>query len=421
MRNIECGEWGSPEADRWSAPFAALPEDRRRLEQLSERGVLDVEPCAAGRVRIAGRDHCGRVRLPSGRAIDIASKIPLLSLIQWLAFTETLPELERWESGPTLGPRGRIWEALCAFYVEDLARLTQFQFRVGHARGHSLTTHFRGRLDATRLARSACHLPRLPCVHRTRTRDTLANCVLARALDATQRLTSMEDLPEALRRTLQWLSAQWADIDRSVDDLPLAVAAALSRPPVAYRTALRLARHLLLGSAIEPIFGAGGDLFLIQMSRIWEEGVRRILASWAFGMGLRVGSPAQRKRPWADASSAQEPNRWLTVDALVWGARPLVFDAKYKRDFGNESRSDRFQMAAYCLAFGAAAAILVYPTAEGQPELRRLLQSSLATERSQILSINLPMARGPAACEEAVARVLSVDGRATRLKLALSR
>ncbi len=68
----------------------------------------------------------------------------------------------------------------------------------------------------------------------------------------------------------------------------------------------------------------------------------------------RLALPAGRK---AHSSVGRcycenDPNRLMIADILLMrNDERWVLDAKYKRDFGNESRNDRFQMCAYAIAF----------------------------------------------------------------------
>ena len=405
---LHCGEWGTPSAERWSEPWSASPEDLVRLEQLREDKIVELDTAADGRVRVAGRNYCGRARLPSGLTLNIASKVPLGSMIEWLAFTETVPELEAWTDAPTLGPHGAFVDALASFYIHELAHLTQFHWRHGYTVAKTTTTRFRGRLDVRRLSTEAYRLPALPCQFRERTMHTVPNRVLARALAATWRLVDLESLPESARRKLDWLTQHWADIPREVPSVSQAIGQVLSRPPVGYRSALRLARLLLQGVAIDPVGGDGGDIFLVNVSTVWEEGLRRMLEAWAKSRDLPVGDTDERTRRWDDATNLGEANRWLTADAMLVGGSPVVFDAKYKRGYGDESRGDRFQMAAYAMAFGAAGAVLVYPTAADDAAHRRLMKSALPGTDSEILSMELPMALGPSACSASA--IAAFDG-----------
>src|SRR5690606_39705843 len=119
------GEYGCSEAERWSAPFVPSAEDRRRLASLEQAGLLEREQ-AGDAIRIAGRYHCGRIRLPSGRHVDISSKVAGARLLEWLAFTGTLPELDDWTEDPSIGPGTEFADAIAALYVRELAHLTRF-------------------------------------------------------------------------------------------------------------------------------------------------------------------------------------------------------------------------------------------------------------------------------------------------------
>jgi len=395
---IKCREWGSPKSERWSKPWFPAKEDLAHLNGLHAKKIVTIDHLASGAICIAGRDYCGRIRLPSGRFVDIESKIPLNPLIEWLAFTETLPELEDWNDGPTLGPNGNLVDVLVLFYIKELAHLTQFHWRHGYTQAREVSSDFRGRLDVRRLAKTSQRLPALPCVYRERTMNTLANQVLARALDAIWRLADLNSLPAESRRKLDWMTQQWGDIDRKMPSLTQAIGQVLSRPPVGYRRTLRLARLILQGVAIDTVGGDGGDIFLVKMSAVWEEGLRRMLETWALGKGLTVGKTKDLTIKWDDATNKDDRNRWLQADALLCTENPVVFDAKYKCAYGNESREDRFQMAAYAMGFGASAAILVYPTAASGSRQRRLMKTALPGVDSEISSMELPMVLGARAC-----------------------
>ena len=118
-------------------------------------------------------------------------------------------------------------------------------------------------------------------------------------------------------------------------------------------------------------------------------------------------SDTERTRRWDDPVGQDDPKRWLTADVIVQRARRRwILDAKYKRDFGNEQRTDRFQMCAYVVAFDAEHASLVYPTATGFILPRNLLLTTVCGRRLQIDSIALPMAAGPEVCLAALAAVV---------------
>lgn len=403
---IHCSEEGSSEHERWSSPWRPSQNDLAKLRDLVAGGVLELDPLDDGMVRVRGRDVVGRVRLPSGNVIEIRTKIPVGIVLDWLAFTRTLPELDEWSDGPALHTGGDVVSALVALYVHALTHLTRFHWRPGYAIEREQRTDVRGRIDARRLASVARRLPALPCTHRERTMDTVPNRILARGLDAACNLVGPALDGDTARR-LEWLAREWRDIDRELVDPMRSMAAAIAQPPLGYRSSLLIARLLLEGGATDSVDGDGGNLFVVKMSVVWEQAVRRLVAAWASEAGHRVAADGERTRHWED-SNDDAMSRWLTPDVLVFADRAVVFDAKYKRAYGAESREDRFQIAAYAMAFGAVTATLVYPTATTEPRLRRLLRTAVpGTQRSDVYSIELPMAHGPAACASALCAAMS--------------
>jgi 5-methylcytosine-specific restriction endonuclease McrBC regulatory subunit McrC len=206
------------------------------------------------------------------------------------------------------------------------------------------------------------------------------------------------------------LSRDWSDVVSRIASGAIDSAVALGAPPVGYRTALQLARLLLVGAGIDTVGGNGGDAFLLNISILWEEAVRRMADSWARSASWISVHNGERSRRWDDERQLADPARWLKVDALLRSAdgSSLVLDAKYKRQYGVEDRSDRFQIATYCLAFGAGTGVLIYPIVdETQPsENRLLLRSSLAGAPAEIRSLALPIAAGPLRCAQVLSQHL---------------
>jgi 5-methylcytosine-specific restriction endonuclease McrBC regulatory subunit McrC len=409
-RDIRCGEAGHAEAERWSTWWAPSDDDRAALISLRARQLLDLEHRGDGRIRVAGTNSCGHIRLPSGQVIDVRSKIPTLRLLEWLVYTELLPDIDFWEEEEAISARGTWIEAILHLFVHELARVTRFYRRAGYVTASDTTIAVRGRVDAGRLAKVAGRLPSLPCTFRDRTMDTLPNGVLANALDAAAAWAATAAVGEACATTLGWLTREWRGIDRDIGYVERALQDALERPPVGYRVALRLARLVLLGGTADDTRGEGGDMFLVNMSVVWEKALRRLLAGWAYAHGHRVATPGERTRQWADTDDS-ERTRWLTADAIVFAERPVVLDAKYKCAYGDESRVDRFQMAAYALAFGAQAAILVYPTAVERGRIRLLLRATAPGSAAEVHAAELPMALGPTTCAAELEALLGGQAR----------
>ena len=150
----------------------------------------------------------------------------------------------------------------------------------------------------------------------------------------------------------------------------------------------------------------GGQSFTLPLAAVWEQALRRMCDDLAGATGWRRVNDAQRVRRWDDPAGRHDRNRWLIADVIVLrAASRWVLDAKYKREFADESRADRFQMCAYAVAFDADRVTLVYPTAAAGATTRELLRTTVGGKHLLIDSLALPMAAGPEACRAALASV----------------
>jgi len=150
----------------------------------------------------------------------------------------------------------------------------------------------------------------------------------------------------------------------------------------------------------------GGQAFTLPLAAMWEHALRRLCDDLAGATGWRRVNDVQRVRRWDDTAGRHDRNRWLIADAIVLrAASRWVLDAKYKREFADESRADRFQMCAYAVAFDADRVTLVYPTSAADAATRELLRTTVGGKHLLIDSLALPMTAGPEACRTAFASI----------------
>jgi hypothetical protein len=127
--------------------------------------------------------------------------------------------------------------------------------------------------------------------------------------------------------------------------------------------------------------------------------------------GWPIAAKKQHSRYRDDSAGRGDTNRWLNATVIIElaGTRWLL-DAKYKCEFGDESRIDRFQMCAYAVHFDADRATLVYPTDTPHGTGHRVLLSTRVGGKPLIIdSVALPFAAGPVACRSALALIASSD------------
>lgn len=352
-------------------------------------------------VAIRGVTRVGLVVLPSGRRLQIRSKIPALALLQWLAYLGEFQHLTAWLSEPGVSTGRDLPQCLAQLYLIALEHVTQRHVRKDYVALRTQQPSIRGRVIMPALARSIHHLPRIPQIRRARSLDTPFNRVLAMALDRTRIL--LRDASDDDRRRLSRLCEEWAAISRTEADTTAAIIAAQWSNPAGYREALQLARLLLTGAAIDPDSGVGGEAFTLSLAALWERALRRMFDEISVSTGWRRVSDEKRTRRWDDSVGEEDTQRRLMADVIVErNGRRWVLDAKYKRDFGDEGRHDRFQMCAYAVAFDADRVSLVYPVTTSGVKFHNLLVTSIGGKRIQIDSLSLPMAAGPEACRAAL-------------------
>jgi 5-methylcytosine-specific restriction endonuclease McrBC regulatory subunit McrC len=401
---IVCFECGSDEQRLEKTSAKNIGVDLVALERLAAQGLIELNTHGDA-VTITGKDRVGMVVLPSGRRLIIRTKIPNVTILEWLVYLGEVPHLTSWLQEAAVSSGDDFYICIAKLFLRELERVTRLHLRMDYVAETTEATLVRGRVVMSRLAYRIHRLPRVPLAYRCRTLDTAYNAVLALALEKLR--SSYSEFCQEDRARFATLRDQWASIHREITDPVVAATEAQWACPAGYRIVIQLARLILVGVSLDPCSRMGGQAFTLPLSLIWERSVRKMF----FDLGEQTGwipvSDGRRTRKWDDSYGMEDPSRWLTADVILEqrGAR-WVLDAKYKRSFGVESRADRFQMCAYALAFNADGGSLVYPTARGdQYRARRLLATTIGAKELVIDSMELPMTSGPAACLNAIQRV----------------
>ncbi len=399
--DIVCFELGSDETQAWLGSRHALEDDWAAIERLAARGTIQLE-VRSDAVTIRGVTRVGLVVLPTGRRLVIRSKIPSIKLIEWLAYLDEFPWFTAWLSEAGVGTGDAWHQCLARLFLRAMELVTQRHLRKDYVASPSDRSEVRGRIRTAALGRRLHRLPRLPQIQRQRTFDMPFNAVLALALD---RLPAMlADQEGQDRRRMGWLREQWAGILRQSDDPASTVTAAQWACPSGYRDAIQLARLILRGASLDPDSNAGGQSFTLPLADLWERALRRMCDQLTGPPGWNRLPDNQRVRRWDDPTGCHDRKRWLSADVIVQRADyRWVLDAKYKREFADESREDRFQMCAYALAFDADRVTLVYPSATAEDASRELLRANVGGKSLVIDSLALPMAAGVEPCRTALA------------------
>lgn len=397
--DIVCFELGSDQPP-WVGTVGLLGPDRDAILRLAHDRLIEFD-LKGKEAHISGVDRVGLVLLPSGRRLVIRSKIESLVLLEWLAYLDKFPPLEVWlaDVGVTTGVD--LHTCIARIFLYELQRLTRLCVRKDYMPVVAHESTIRGRILTKQLYRRLNRLPRVPQWHRSRTFDTPYNIVLALALDKLPLL--LASASQVDRTLLARLRDLWAHVRRDIADPVSAVTESQWACPSGYRAALQLARLILIGAALDPDSGVGGQSFTLNLSSVWERSLKRMMEEINSETGWTSAPRSALTRQWDDSSGRNDSTRRLTADMMVRSdERCWVLDAKYKRAFGNESREDLFQMCAYAVAFDANYVSLVYPLARSGYQRRTLLEAVVGLKTITIDSINLPMCLGPESCKKSL-------------------
>jgi 5-methylcytosine-specific restriction endonuclease McrBC regulatory subunit McrC len=401
VADIVVDEAGSPNPKEWAGTASSLGCDLDAIRFHADRNVIDLDE-RSGNVVIKGKYRTGIVLLPSGRRIVLRTKLPGIVLLDWLVYLGEFPDFQHWSQIGNVASDEDWQKVLLKLFLLELDVVTRWHLRKDFVKLQVESSQVRGRVMAGALATKIWRLPKIPQVIRGRSFETPANRMLALALKQVTLL--QKNLDDTSRKLLFRLRSDWSEITVDDVDRHQIVADGLTSAPSGYSNALQLARLIMFGASIDSKSGWGGQSFTLSLAGVWERGIRKMCKELSSATGWRSLPSKNRIRPWDDAYGQDDPNRLMISDILLQlGTERWVLDAKYKCDFGNESRNDRFQMCAYAMGFRASRATLVYPSQESSNlDQRDLLSVDIGGVNVRVDSLALPMVNGPKKCLEAL-------------------
>lgn len=338
--DIVLDESGTPNAKYWSGTVNQIRMDYEALQYHSSRNVIRLEE-RAGQLQIHGRHRTGLVILPSGRRIILRTKLAGVTLLDWLVYLGEFPDFQAWNQLGNVKPADDWQHVLAKLFLAQLEIVTRWHLRKDFIKLEIESPQVRGRILAGKLAQHPWRMPQLPQVVRGRSYNTPANRMLAAALGQVVFLLSKLDNDSS--KLFYRLRNEWAQIAGEEIDRQRVIADSFAAAPSGYGDALQLARLILIGAAMDPQSGWGGQSFTLSLAGIWERALRKMFSELSQSTGWRLAPAAKRVRPWDDANGENDPKRVMIADLLLQkGSQRWVLDAKYKRDFGTESRNDRF-------------------------------------------------------------------------------
>lgn len=416
---FELAEWQSLIVDGETLS----PSDQQLKQELEagEEGRLLVDELRSG-VRVTARSWVGVVRFERFE-VRVVPKLAgdNLGLVEMIEFATGLDALRRSSSARTLHAEGAgLLDLLALLLAEASEVILRGGLLADYIEREDDLPVVRGRLlGDQQLLRRFGQVDRLVCRFDEHEQDIAENQLLAAALGrCATRVTH-----ESVRRRVRRLLAIFQEVCRT-DELNLEAARnriTYHRLNEHYRDAHGLAWLLLDGLGTRDLFAPGETrcfAFLIDMNRLFEMFVYRLVDRVLAGMGMRVHYQRGDRSIILDAST-NRPYARVVPDVLVElaGAGPaarVAIDAKYKLyDERKLSSNDVYQSFLYAYAYGGAggqvlpAALLVYPSSTRSSRSVRLrVRSAQTLAAAEILALGLsipdtlaevsPAVRGPA-------------------------
>lgn len=292
----------------------------------------------------------GRIGLPSGRSIDIASRFPFKDTLELIRLSGYLPT--RTDSFVVPSDTAPLLiDVLATSFLREVDRLVSFGLAKAYRRKRFERPPYPGRPDITRhISRFAARPDKLVTSASRITHDIDANQVLAKALDVLGRIRLTSGLSRDVARQLP----SFARVGRppihpnSISRIPL------DRLTFRYRDALGLAELILRGQSLGPRNSSKrGASIAFNMTKVWERAVEH----WV-------------RDSWDDAYEVSSQHRFDVTsshpgyaDVVVReDGRPVaLYEAKYKVFDKKPDSDDIYQMVTYCIRLGLTEATLVYP------------------------------------------------------------
>jgi 5-methylcytosine-specific restriction enzyme subunit McrC len=369
--------------------------DQRLKQELEagEDGRLQVDELRVG-VRVTASSWIGVVRFERFE-VRVVPKLAgdNLGLVEMIEFATGLDALRRSSSARTLHAEGAaLLDLLALLLTEAIEVILRGGLLADYVEREDDLPVVRGRLlGDQQVLRRFGQVDRVVCRFDEHEQDIVENQLLAAALGrCSTRVTH-----ESVRRRVRRLLAIFQEVCR-VAELDLEAMRdriIYHRLNEHYRNAHALAWLLLDGLGTRDLLSAGKTrcfAFLIDMNRLFEKFVFRVLDRLLSGTGLRVHYQRGNRSIILDALT-NRPYARVVPDVLIQAGAAgttacVAVDAKYKLyDERKLGSGDVYQSFLYAYAYGGASsrifptAILVYPSSTRSIRSVRLRVQSVQT------------------------------------------
>lgn len=364
------------------------------------RGVIDVQPGFAPRsYRLTPRGYVGFLDGPGVR-FAIRPKLPWPNLLMLLGLDHRAAP-----AGEPVSPAGGLLGILARELADRIRAVTQAGLVRGYREADAESPFLRGRLRTAEQLRDAAAHAFPDTFHVTETvfdLDTPWNRIpKAVASD----LLAHPDIPASIRAELAASIVPLESVPlRPVIDADFEVSAREPRV-AAYNGLLSLCRLIRDGFAAADLTAAGGSAFLMDLGRVFEDYLARVVAD-AFA---RRPGWAVEAQPRFELGAIRGEPVVLQPDLLIRrrGEPVAVLDAKWKT--AKPDVADVHQILAYATVTGARHVGLVYP---GRRFARRDFLAGGGRVRVSLFRVQV--VGPPDACRGSVSRLARVLSRTVK-------
>jgi len=314
---------------------------------------VDIRPTGDGRVTLTGTKYVGLVRTEDLELV-IQPKVPTLSVFWMLGFADRFVRL-RFDESPF-----DVESGLLDVLARLFAKQTELVIRRGLYREYVERTDnlrfVRGRIEVLgdlRTNRGLRH--QVVCRYADLTADVPHNRILRAVTD--QLLRFQFRLP-GITEQLGWNAAHLGEVERVPISERDFASLRYDRLNSHYQTVHALARLIVRNFTFRFDLGThGAPSFLVNMDRVFEEFLRRLIEERAQPQGLRLRPPGGL---FLDADRRVK----IAPDILLADGQGIraAIDAKYKV---TDPEADIYQALAYAKGLGLDRVALVYP-ADGE-------------------------------------------------------
>ncbi|MEF9885712.1 McrC family protein [Streptomyces sp. P9-A4] len=385
VRPIELVEYGTAvfEGVRLTAP------DRRLLDGGAFDSRLRVRQLSGDRLEVTAYQYVGTLRLESCeirvRPKYLGTDLDVLRMLDhaWSGAHDPLPIRQDFLAGAP-----NLRDLVCLMVVEHGERLLRRGVRHDYLTVEDDLRVVRGRLLPDRqLLRHHGRLDRLACRFEEHDADIDDNRLCAAALALAARTARVPPVRARARRAAG-LFAQHAPTPPG-DVRAVMAGLTYHRHNEHYRPAHLWSGLLLTGGGLDGLFTSGplaSRAFLVDMNRLFEAFVTRLLEQGAAGTGLRVDKQVDERRVLHDERTGLSYGA-VRPDVLISGLRAggsyrLPVDMKYKLYGGTKlCPADLYQAFVYAHTLGRPA--------EGEPPVCALLYPGDASTRHDRVAVRV--------------------------------